>query len=84
LMVVTAAALQPERLIIAGMDLFQHPDGRYPGDLRSSNEYSQVHTRDVDLEVIRRGLQEYRGELVILSEALRTSLAAMRIQAKEL
>jgi 3-deoxy-D-manno-octulosonic-acid transferase len=84
LMIVAAAALQPERLIIAGMDLFLHPDGRYPGDLQSSNEYSQVHTRAVDLEVIRQGLQEYRGELVILSEALRTSLAAMRMQAKEL
>jgi hypothetical protein len=84
LMIVTAAALQPERLIIAGMDLFQHPDGRYPGDLRSSNEYSQVHTRDVDLEVIRRGLQEYHGELVILSEALRQSLAMMRVPAREL
>ncbi|MBI3801507.1 MAG: hypothetical protein HY268_31615 [Deltaproteobacteria bacterium] len=84
LMIVAAAALQPERLIIAGMDLFLHPDGRYPGDLRSSNEYSQVHTRSVDLEVIRRGLREYGGELVILSEALRTSLAALPVDAGEL
>jgi len=84
LMIVTAAALQPERLIIAGMDLFLHPDGRYPGDLRSSNEYSQVHTRGVDLEVIRRGLGEYRGELIILSDALRTSLAALQVDARGL
>ena len=30
-MVATAAALAPRRLIIAGIDLFQHPDGAYPG-----------------------------------------------------
>ncbi len=38
LMIVLAAALQPERLIIGDIDLFQHPDGRYPGDVSSSNQ----------------------------------------------
>src|SRR4029079_17608285 len=31
-MIAAAAALQPKRLAIAGMDLYQHPGGRYPGD----------------------------------------------------
>ncbi|MCW5982114.1 MAG: hypothetical protein KIT09_28770 [Bryobacteraceae bacterium] len=78
LMVATAAALQPERLIVAGLDLFLHPDGRYPGDLRTSNEYSQVHTAECDIEFIRRALAGYRGEAVILSEILREALASVR------
>jgi hypothetical protein len=78
LMVVAAAALQPERLIIAGIDLFLHPDGRYPGDLRSDNLYAQVHDRNTDLDIMRRGLEEYQGEIVILSDALRESLADLK------
>jgi 3-deoxy-D-manno-octulosonic-acid transferase len=76
LMIAAGAALQPERLIVAGMDLFLHPDGKYPGDLRANNEYAAPHDRGVDLEVIRSGLREYNGELIIISRALRESLAA--------
>jgi 3-deoxy-D-manno-octulosonic-acid transferase len=79
LMIVAAAALQPERLIIAGMDLFLHADGKYPGDLRSPNEYARVHSRNVDLKIMQTALKEYQGKLVILSEALRQSLAEMNI-----
>jgi hypothetical protein len=84
LMIVAAVALQPERLMISGMDLFLHPDGRYPGDLRSSNEYAQVHSRGIDLEIIRCALTAYQGELVIGSEALRESLAAMQVDSRGL
>lgn len=78
LMIVTAAALRPERLIVAGVDLFLHPDGRYPGDFRSSNQYSQVHNRHVELEVIRRALDAYPGDVVILSNLLRESLSDLK------
>ena len=61
LMVAAAAALRPERLTIAGIDLFKHPDGRYPGDTRSLNEYSRVHTRDVDVAIIDLALKDYPG-----------------------
>lgn len=78
LMIVTAAALRPERLIVAGVDLFLHPDGRYPGDFRSCNQYSQVHDLHVELEVIRRALDAYAGDVVIVSDLLRESLSDLR------
>lgn len=77
LMIVAGAALQPERLIISGMDLFLHPDGRYRGDIRSNNQYTRTYRRNVDVEIIRRALQDYHGESIILSDALRDSLSAM-------
>lgn len=78
LMVAAAAALRPERLTIAGIDLFRHPDGRYPGDDRSLNEYSRVHTRDVDVAIIEIALRDYPGELVIFGETLPRALADVR------
>ena len=77
LMVVAGAALQPKRLVIAGIDLFLHPDGRYPGDIRSNNQYAQTHRRDVDVAIIHRALQGYHGELIILSDSLRDSLSIL-------
>jgi hypothetical protein len=76
LMIAIATALQPEELIIAGFDLFRHPDGRYPGDLHSQNEPAQVHDRDVDVEVIGRALDACRGKVVVRSDILRTALEA--------
>ncbi len=78
LMVLAGAALQPERLIIGGMDLFLHPDGRYPGDLRARNDYAPVHNRDTDLAIIQLALDRYRGEVLILSDILHESLARQR------
>ena len=76
LMIVAAVALQPVQLTIAGMDLFLHPDGRYPGDALGNNQYATVHTRDTDLAIIRAALAEYRGELVILGDHLSQALYA--------
>ncbi len=78
LMIVTAAGLEPERLVIGGMDLFQHEAGRYPDDKQSRNDYSRCHSRDVDLELIDAALRDYGGELIILSENLRRALARRR------
>jgi len=78
LAVLLAAALQPERLTIAGIDLFQHPDGRYPGDRLARNDYSHVHAMSTDLAMMRLGLRDYRGELVVLSEILRRELGDPR------
>jgi hypothetical protein len=77
-MVAAAAALRPKRLTIAGIDLFRHPEGRYPGDARSLNEYSRVHTRDVDVAIIDLALRDYPGELVIFGDTLRQALADIR------
>lgn len=74
LMIAAGAALAPEQLIIAGIDLYRHPDGRYSGDLLGNNEYARSHSRDTDLGIIRSALAQYRGELIILSDILRGAL----------
>ncbi len=78
LAIVTAAALAPERLIIGGMDLFRHPDGRYPGEGRSRNEYSTAHKLETELALIDLALRDFCGEVVILSRILRDHLERYR------
>ena len=75
LMIAVAAALQPAQLIIAGVDLYQHPEGRYPGDLQSDNSYARSHTRRTDLNIIQRALNDYRGDLLIISPTLKEALS---------
>lgn len=71
-MLAVAVALQPSRLIVAGIDLFQHRDGPYPGDKSTPNDYSPGHSRDTELTFLLTLLSNYRGELVILGEVLRS------------
>ena len=78
LMIVTAAGLAPERLIISGIDLFQHPAGPYPGGSVTANKYSRAHSRDVELALIDLALRNYQGEVIILSDILRDSLTQYR------
>ena len=73
-MVATAAALQPRRLILAGMDLYLDPRGRYPGDPTPENDFPQMHSRAVEIEILDRVLTSFRGETWILSEPLREAL----------
>ncbi len=74
LMVAAAAALQPDEITIAGIDLFMSPHGRYPGDPVGINAYSRVHTRDTDLAVIRAALAGFRGKVAIIGDALHAAL----------
>lgn len=74
LMVALAAALAPERLVIAGIDLYRHPEGRYPGDTEAVDGYSREHRAELDLAVIGTALDGYRGEVVILSDNLKDAL----------
>src|SRR3546814_15917135 len=39
IMLATAVALQPRHLVVAGVDLFNHPAGAYPGDAVTPNAY---------------------------------------------
>lgn len=78
IMLATAVALQPERLVISGIDLFSHPAGTYPGDTRTPNAYTPGHNPDSELAVLLEALSLYRGELVILSSALRERWEAFR------
>jgi hypothetical protein len=77
-MVATAAALAPRRLVIAGIDLFQHPAGAYPGDPVTPNDYLLMHDRETELTIIDLALRRFPGEVVLLSEPLRHALEAHR------
>ncbi len=74
-MLATAVALAPERLIIAGIDLFLDPRGSYPGDRQTVNDYTPRHDRQVEIQIIRRALEMYQGEVTILSDVLAETLA---------
>jgi hypothetical protein len=78
LAIVTGAALATERLIIAGMDLFRHPDGRYPGLPDARNEYAPTHHVDTELAIIDSALSDFRGDVVIVSDILREQLHGFR------
>jgi hypothetical protein len=82
LAIVTAAALAPERLLIGGMDLFLHPEGRYPGEPDARNEYSPSHRLATELDIIDLALSQFRGEVVILSGILLDALARHRERAR--
>ncbi len=82
-MVATAVALQPKRLIIAGMDLYLDPRGRYPGDPTPDNDFPQMHSREVELDALERVLASFRGETWIVGEPLREALRMRRAQAAE-
>ena len=70
-MLATAVALQPSRLVISGVDLFNHPAGSYPGDSTTPNAYSQGHEAESELALLLEALSRYEGELTILSSALK-------------
>ncbi len=75
-MLAAAVALQPKKLIVAGMDLFQHPEGTYPGDTLTPNEFSPAHGLEAELLFLRELFDTYQGELVIISNILRERLAS--------
>lgn len=77
-MLATAVALAPERLIIAGIDLFQHPAGSYPGDSATVNAYSPGHTRESELEFLLQLFTQYAGDLLIFGDILRNEWARYR------
>jgi hypothetical protein len=69
-MLATAMALAPERLIVAGIDLFSDPAGSYPGDTATENAYSPGHSRDRELAFLLALLDLYRGDLAIVGAVL--------------
>lgn len=71
-MLATAVALQPSRLIVAGMDMFSHSDGAYAGGARDINAYTPSHSYETDAAFIVGALRSFRGQLVSYSDALST------------
>ena len=82
LAVLLATLLAPERIVVAGIDLFRHPDGRYPGEPLARNDYSHVHEMETDLGIMELALRDFDGELVVLSDILRDELAARGAEAE--
>jgi hypothetical protein len=74
LMVAAAVALHPRRIAVAGLDLFQHPAGRYVGDAEGMNAYAPVHQRDAELSYLRWVLAGFRGELELHGPVLAAAL----------
>ena len=70
-MLATAVALRPARLVVAGIDLFRHQGGAYPGDPTTPNAYTPRHAAELDERVILATLAAYTGELVIIGDVLR-------------
>jgi hypothetical protein len=81
-MVATAVGLRPKKIIIAGMDLYEDPAGRYPGDVVGDNNYPQIHSREVEVHALCSIIAQFSGETCILSEPLRQALAARRPQSE--
>lgn len=74
LMVALAARLAPRRIVVAGIDLYRHPKGRYPGVAEDGEGYAAQHRAGLDVALIRRALGAWGGEAVLLSDNLRTAL----------
>src|SRR3546814_11040276 len=68
-MLATAVALQPRHLVVAGVDLFNHPAGAYPGDAVTPNAYTAAHEPGTELALLLEALSLYEGDLTILSPA---------------
>ena len=47
-MLALAVALKPEQLTIAGIDLYRHPSGAYPGTPETANAYAPAHDRELE------------------------------------
>lgn len=80
IMILAAAALEPRRIVIAGMDLFDDPRGAYPGDEHVDNAYMAGHASGVDVEIIGAALARFRGEVEILSPNLER---ALRVRSRD-
>ena len=81
LMVAAAALLRPRRLVVAGMDLYRHPDGKYPGLSTEPNDYDPIHDRALDLAFMSAALNQFEGKIEILSAQLQSALEVRHRQA---
>ena len=82
-MLATAIALRPKRLVIAGIDLYQHPAGAYPSDTSTPNAYTIGHDEEAETRFILSLLVNYPGELTILSEVLESKWQEARHRSAE-
>ena len=69
-MIFAAVNLKPDRLIIAGIDLYQDPRGCYPDESDIPNHYTSLHEAPRELDLMLRLLASYDGELEIVGTKL--------------
>lgn len=74
LMIAMAAALRPRRLVVSGIDLYRHPEGKYPGADDNAEGYTSQHCAETDLELIGRAIADHDGDIIILSDNLHSAL----------
>ena len=60
-MLAIAAALQPKRLFVGGVDLYRHPAGAYPGGPAVANAYAPAHDAETETAFALAVLQAYRA-----------------------
>jgi hypothetical protein len=70
-MIAAAIALEPRKLVIGGIDLFEDPAGAYPGDSATPNAYVPVHDPQLELRFILETLAKFKGELIIVGDVLK-------------
>jgi hypothetical protein len=69
-MIATAVALQPQRIIIAGIDFFDDPRGAYPGHSQATNAYTPAHSAQRERAFIISELAGFNGEVEIIGDVL--------------
>jgi hypothetical protein len=70
-MIAAAVALEPRKLVVGGIDLFEDPAGAYPGDSATPNAYVPVHDPRLELRFIIETLAQFKGELIIVGDVLK-------------
>lgn len=76
IMLAVATALAPAQLTVAGIDLYRHAAGRYPGGPALHNAYARAHDRETEVAMILALLRDYAGDLEVHGDPLREALAA--------
>lgn len=79
-MLAAAVALKPERLVVAGIDLFRHPDGAYPGDPGTPNAFAPAHDADAELTFILRLFEDFQGEITVFGDVLAEAWRQAQVQ----
>jgi hypothetical protein len=70
IMIYVAVNLRPDKLIIAGIDLYRDPRGCYPGETSTPNVYTSGHDEDRELDLMLCLLASYQGNLTIIGDGL--------------
>ena len=71
IMIYVAVNLRPDKLTIAGVDLYCDPRGCYPGETSTPNVYTSGHDSHRELDLILCLLKSYQGDLTIIGDRLK-------------